>query len=252
MSKLNELIDHILVGKARTPEGLVSRARKWRKNAGIEADPFGVGNKKTGVPSTYRKVGPTCPVTCPWLENGCYAQDGKVKMASDKSSDDTDRSLMAAAGAMATAAKLGTVARLHVSGDFLRDGKVDVGYVLGLLDIAEELQDRGYEGIRAWAYTHIPPSEFEPYRALLQGAVEVLYSDVEEAGGAVVWEHSRIDELKARNPDVQVVKCLAQTTGGSRDCKSCGLCWKARDNDWLIAFDPHGPRVRKVRETLAS
>lgn len=247
----DELMSHILDGKATTPKGLALRARKWRKKHGVQSDPMGVGNKKTGVPSTYREVGPTCPATCPWLDNGCYAQGGRTALQSMAASDETERSLFAAAGAMAIAAKLGTVARLHVSGDFLRGGKVDAEYVFGLLDIGQELQGRGYPGVRAWAYTHIPPETFEPYREILEGVVEVLYSDQEVAGGAMVWEHSRIDELRSRNPETTVVKCLAQTTDGRRDCKSCGICWTAREANQLIVFDPHGGQQKKVRDTLA-
>lgn len=251
MEEIKAIIAHIMTGKAKTPRGLALRSRKWRKARGIESDPMGVGNKKTGVPSTYRRVGDTCPETCPWLDNGCYAQGGRVALQSKAASDATEQSLFAAASAMAIAAKTGTVARLHVSGDFLRDGNVDVEYVLGLLDIAEELQKRGYSGPRAWAYTHIDPVDFEPYRQLLRGRVEVLYSDVEVAGGAIVFPHARVEEVRERNPDLTVVKCLAQTTDGKRDCKSCGICWEAEANQQLIVFDPHGSREGRVRDLLA-
>lgn len=86
------------------------------------------GNEKTGpMANTYRKVGHTCPLTCPHMldedgnDGACYAlQQFFVRMHQNRA--EGERHAL-------DNAKRATYTRHHVSGDFYLDDQIDRDYV---------------------------------------------------------------------------------------------------------------------------
>lgn len=215
------------------------------KAAGRPRIVVGIANSKTGSPSTYRTVGPTCPTTCPYLGNGCYAQQGRVRRLGIISDTDTGAAITGTAIAMVAALRIGKTARLHVSGDFAREGVVDMGYVDGVRAVSRTLQ--GLAGVRwtSWAYTHLPDGAW--VKGLRDDGVAVRISDHDGEWGAIVVR-SR-DEARSLGS----VSCPAERTKASAPhspdkpscsrrvrvttCDQCTLCWTRPD--LTIAFTQH-------------
>ena len=114
--------------------------------------PAGEGNAKTAAGGTYRKVGETCPTTCP--QHGvCYAKNGKVGMQQARSVLDASAAWIGMARAIVMTN--GRTIRLHVSGDFGVDWMDAHNVVHGYVEIARTMQSLR-EGAVAWTYTHLP------------------------------------------------------------------------------------------------
>ena len=240
----NTLADY--VDGAKNLASANRRAHNWLKKAGLESTPYGIGNVKTAVASTYRPVGKTCPSTCPYLDSGCYAQGGNVRYAQSRASSDAAPGVLAATAAMIISARFKTLARLHVSGDFGSPcGSVDAEYVDGVCKAAKNVRERyGLESDIAWAYTHFSKADFEPFRVQLAAAgIVVLYSDRLEAGGAIVTPFDKVRTL-AKESGVKVAKCPAQLRKVA--CSDCLLCARSRELSLCIAFDPHGSQAKKA------
>ncbi len=251
METILRLVAELCVYQRSSPKALVEHGRRLAALYGLVCNPVGVGNAKTGAPSTYRPVGSTCP-KCPY-EKECYALGGHVRIHQARASPATDPSLTAAAIAMVAAARVGSPARLHVSGDFFEGGEVDVEYVLGLCEIAGAIRAQlPSSAPLAWTYTHIPVDVFEPHRLLLSSyGIEVLYSDCFAVGGAVVFPFEHIESLRAEHRELTFAKCRAQLDA-SVSCIDCGLCWEARKRRLTIVFDPHGHGEADLRAALVA
>lgn len=218
--------------------------RTWAKRNCIPHNPVGSDDSKTQVPSTYRPVGPTCPLDCPYLDNGCYAQQANVNIHQGRSSAELEPSFWSAAFAFIIAGRFGTLARLHVSGGFARpDGEVDSGYIYRLCELADWACDYFEVDKVAWSYSHFAPEVFSPYRALLSASgIEVIYSDQLRVGGAIVYPFELVPELRAQT-GLKLAKCPAQLSKHVT-CRSCGLCWRTREANVCVVFNPHGSGKR--------
>jgi len=248
-----EMSDLVAATKGRSLEQGIASGKRLFARLSLEVAPLGAGNSKTQVPSTYRPVGKTCPSSCPWLDNGCYAQQGHVRLVEKRSASEALPSIRSAALAMVVARHNKRLARLHVSGDFLEDGIVSMAYVTGLLAVAAEIHRLlpGREEL-AWSYTHLSQEEFGvSHRELQAAGILVLWSEQHRDGGAVVWEHARIQELRKAHPELRYVKCRAQLQD-EVSCASCDLCAQAvsAERRLTIVFDPHGARQKAVRDSL--
>lgn len=236
-----------LLGNSRIVDSnrLIGHGRELAADLDLPCDPVGAGNSKTGTPGTYRPVGPSCP-PCP-LDASCYARFGPVGIHQARASTDAAASVTAAMIAIVAAIRADTVARLHVSGDFYRHGHLSTSYLQLLIECAEVLRIvLAPTNPLAWTYTHVSRDEFEPWRLKLERVgIEVLYSGQHDVGGALVYPHERIAELRTARPDVTVVACPAQTRSVS--CRDCGLCWQARRTRLCIVFDPHGRGAPALR-----
>lgn len=231
---------------------LVDAIKSAATRLGLRYNPVGAENEKTGVPSTYRPVGSTCPADCRFLlDRSCYALSGNVREHQSRAADDPQASAVSFAIALYAAMLEGTFARLHVSGDFVGGGssaggsQIDARYVrliIGVLRIANVIWPQ-HLGPRAFGYTHVAREDFEAYREALDalGCV-ILYSDALEAGGAVSVPFEAVPELR-RAADIKIAKCPAQLAERVT-CASCSICPRSRQLGVAVAFDPHGGRKR--------
>lgn len=242
MQAILEALSPVINRTFPSQASLVAAGRKALQAAGVEPNPVGVGNAKTELPGTYRPVGASCPSTCALLGSGCYAQKGHVALAQNRAKVDLDKDLGAAALAMVAASKLPTPkpARLHVSGDLLKQGELDSAYIAGLQLLAPSIPSKS--PVKAYGYTHAKgPEVTEAIQDLKAAGIVIRPSldDKPEPGGAFVAEKGfrNFQELKLANPDTKLVKCREQVDGTS--CANCGICWDAKTASHCVIFAKH-------------
>ena len=206
--------------------------------------PVGDGDGKTASPGTYRPVGGTCPSTCPFLGNGCYAEGGNVAMHQRRAAAERNAALIGAAVAFVWARVTERVARLHVSGDVGQTW--DREYLRGLRDLAIEVntQSGALRGTPvAWSYTHhkMDRARLAALRTLASVGVHVRRSDHLGHNGVVVMPFAEVPAVR-RETGVRLAKCPAQLR--STNCADCTLCWTRPD--LTVVFDPHGQANKKA------
>lgn len=210
---------------------------------------------KTGTPGTYRPITldafgrTTCPRECPYTAD-CYAQQSFVGWHQSRASSEALPSLASAAIAMVLAKRIGTLARLHISGDFGKTSRlIDNEYIEGLLWLARKLRERWPAAAVAYTYTHFPVEKFiqADGRNLLQEmeevGISVRVSDKWGHNGAVVAPHSRIPEWR-KSTGLDLVLCPAQLTHNAVQCADCRLCWERPAK--VIVFEPHGSMKNSI------
>jgi hypothetical protein len=217
-------------------------------------------NAKLGpVSATYASQA-SCPRSCPWMGQGCYAEHGLVGYQTRRLNRSALRGALRIAEAEARAIDTLTgdrLLRLHVVGDARTDA---AARELGAA--ADRYTRRGNaprRGRKVWTYTH---SWRDVARESWGESVSVLASvetvrDAQEAMAAgyaaavVVAAFER--EGAYRIDGVTVVPCPHQTRGVT--CRDCGMCrddQRLRSAGLVIAFQAHGSGGAAVRQTLLS
>lgn len=218
------------------------------------------GSRK--VDATYASIEATCPKTCPFKGEGCYAQTGYVAITThrlDKRAGDSTAYQVAKeeADAINNSYNGGPVPsgrdlRIHVSGDCRGIKSAQV-----IAKAVDGWKKRG--GNQAWSFTHawknVPRSAW--------GSVSVLASvesvaDVKAAKAQgyapaiVVPEHPSDKAFYLKGSKTKFIPCPAQTRNVG--CTDCRLCFNA---DGLlarnagIAFAAHGAGAAKAKRRLA-
>jgi hypothetical protein len=217
-------------------------------------------NAKLGpVSATYASQA-SCPRSCPWYGNGCYAERGQVGWQTRRLNRSRVRAAARIAEAEARAIDALTgdrLLRLHVVGDTRTAAAARL-----LAAAAHRYARRGNaprHGRKVWTYTHAWRSVA---RASWGDAVSVLASvetvkearEAMRAGYAAAVVACAFERPSAYPIDgVTVLPCPNQTRGIT--CRECGLC---RDDDRLrsaglvIAFEAHGSGGASIRKTLMS
>ena len=227
-------------------EQMLSRARRLARRLDLPVNPLGSGTSKLGLAGNYRPVGPTCPPTCPLLDQGCYAQQGQVGMQQRRASSELLPSLTSAAIVMACSARYRQITRLHVSGDFYApSGELDLAYLCGLVNLATRLRQvlgKAVPDVIAYTYTH--GEDLGVWAMLLrQAGILVRHSGVLGMRGCIVEPFETLPELRAAHPDLTFARCRAQLDDITQ-CRDCKLCWERED--LTIVFAPHGSQKRRV------
>jgi hypothetical protein len=193
----------------------------------------------SGVGTTYRPVGLTCPTSCPLLNNGCYAQRGRVAIQQAAAKKD-EHSLFKLSG--------NTLVRHLVSGDWMRttkDGRkiLDRAFVRSVFDLHTTLP-----WLVGWGYTHaadkfrsagITPASF-PQNLQILASCETLEAKREH--NAHGWRTARvIQELSERQPDEFVCPVDAQKRKGipqekRTNCARCKACFATDRNIAFLKF----------------
>ena len=189
---------------------------------------------------TYRPVGPSCPASCPLLENGCYARRHLVGIQSK-------RSARRRTPASVEVLKLDGCSRVRwdVSGDNLQsDGSLDRDYVAAKL--AWHARNQGAISL---GYTHAPDvftqAGYGPNSNQWPAGFNLLASCHTDADAkrlcADGWRTARVV------PDDQtpIAKCerlcpvdLQKHRGKpvTTDCAKCRLCWGSEHQEKSIVF----------------
>jgi hypothetical protein len=120
---------------------------------------FSKGNEKLGDGCLVvsRAVGDTCPSSCDFLGNGCYAENTenifKNSRAVGLRNMITEKNLIRAM--IVEAIKKEVAIRWHERGDFFKNGELDMEYVGNIVWACESLLSEGKELPEMWVYSHI-------------------------------------------------------------------------------------------------
>ncbi len=211
------------------------------------------GNDKLGKNCVVnsRAVGDTCPPSCHYLDNGCYAQatEKRFPAARDKGIRNMITDANRLRSMLIYAAESGKSVRIHERGDFFIDGQVDEQYVANWKWALESIKSDGYDMADVWVYTHIYDSriaELESYginvyasvhnadelaEAKKAGLTKYAYCSTmkKRRGGSVdapkyvIWESERFLVCPEQRMGRKRVTC----TGG-KGTTACNWCVKGR------------------------
>lgn len=203
-------------------------------------------NTKLGqMGATYRKVGDSCPSSCPLLNNGCYAQSGKTAMHQKRAEISEGDGAKFQAWVSTTKAKL---IRLHVSGDFFSGDKPDKEYIDGVLKGFKARKD-----VVGYTYTHGWKKLSKRLNSLDNLTVNASTDNTQDrikavkAGWPVVMVVTDDEKRKSWMDEAtgkKVVVCPNQTSGIT--CNQCMLCAK-KHRPQIVAFKAHGALRKRVK-----
>lgn len=192
-----------------------------------------------GVGTTYRPVGATCPSDCPLLNNGCYAQRGRVAIQAKASATDKHELLKLAGN---------TLARHLVSGDWLKtlaSGRkvLDRALVKSVVDLHKKCP-----WLTGWGYTHaadefekagVRPADLPKNLHILASCDTAEQKATHNANG---WRTARVVEsAKDRQSDEFLCPVDAQKHKGvpaekRTNCARCKACFATDKNIAFIKF----------------
>lgn len=209
---------------------------------------FTVGlNRKLGkqVAVASRPVGDSCPSTCRFLNNGCYAERTEriYPVARRFTLDNMITESNRIYSMLRHALEKGIYVRLGERGDMGKDDKVDKEYVQNLKSAIELCIDKHGEIPYIWAYTHF----IDPYLVEHLSDYISLYASVhndediakaKKAGFKLFAYCSDVKyKRKGGNPKkVDGVQVCPNQINKDITCDKCGWCVKGRDN---IVFLSH-------------
>lgn len=131
------------------------------------------GNDKlgTGCVVVSRLVGDTCPSTCAFLNNGCYAEatEKQYKNVRPASAQNTITEVGRIRSMIIDAIKRGKSIRWHERGDWFLNGELDENYVNNVEVACASVIASGYTLPDMWFYTHVYNSrlvQLEKYMAV--------------------------------------------------------------------------------------
>lgn len=224
-----------------------------RKLAPQDSEPSNSGRRRP-LPrepfcaATTTSITATCPLTCPWMGNGCYEQAGtqqRRQFLLDEAAGSALDVIRAEAHLIKSwGVPLGRPLRLHVGGDVSCAAGAEL-----LADAARSWLARG--GGPVWVYTHrwreIPGACWGPI---------VAFASIEDPreGRAALRAGYRLALVVQEFPDgdrafttggVKYVPCVFETRGLS--CTQCGLCLGSLPPKTGIAFRVHGRDAGKAR-----
>ena len=207
-------------------------------------------NRKTGpIPVTTTSVN-SCPPSCSFKGNGCYAESGPLaihwRYVSEGRRGHTFDELLQEIGTLRRHA----LWRHNQAGDLTPEapGVIDARQLTRLA-----MANRGRRG---FTYTHYPPTPANQAAILnanrlgftVNLSAETLaqadaYADLGVAPVVVVLPHDAT--TSARTPaGRQVIVCPAST--GNSDCLNCGIC-QQRDRAAIVGFPAHGSGASRVQ-----
>jgi hypothetical protein len=209
-------------------------------------------NPKLGNVSATYATQVTCPVTCPFLHSGCYAENGFIGgFITKRLNRGVLHGLTPVDIAANEAAGIDRLEgdrdlRLHVVGDSPTIAGTKI-----LADSARRYAARG--GHKVWTYTHawvdLPRAAWGPGSVLAscETEAEVLHAAARGYATALVVSEHPTDRLHPSG-ELQLLPCPEQTRGVS--CAKCRLCMddgRLRERRITIAFAAHGSRPSKAK-----
>ena len=209
-------------------------------------------NVKTGPIPVTTTSAKTCPDTCPFKKNGCYADGGPLALHWQKVTDGQRGDSWSTFIDKVKGFKVGQLWRHNQAGDLAGDGK--------RLDAAanEELAHAN-KGRRGFTYTHYNVLTDKHNARVVQRLNELGFT-VNLSGNSLTHADALCDldvapvtvvlpETQTTNTTTpkgrKVVVCHA-TIKDNVSCATCQLC--ARQRDSIIGFPAHGVSKRKANE----
>jgi hypothetical protein len=212
-------------------------------------------NRKIGNVATTYASQASCPKSCPFFNNGCYAESGftgfTTRRLNKATTDFTTEQDVANSEASVIDRMSGKLPlRLHVVGDCATpEAAATVSAAAG------RYIERG--GQKVWTYTHA----WRKVNRKHWGKVSVLASTESVHGirmarkrgyaAAIVVESHPADGKAYTLDGEKIIPCPEQTRGLT--CDQCRLCWNdesLKKRKATIAFAAHGQSEAKVVEKL--
>lgn len=227
------------------------------------------GNSKTRVPTTTTS-NDSCPPSCGFMNNGCYAEGGPLGMLWRKLSITTPGDTFENGKAKIQTYDLDGLLRKIKSiprGMLWRHNQAGDLPGIGANIDAESLAEivKANRGKRGWTYTH------KPYLGKNKAAIDAANRDGFTINvSANSAEHAA--KLKAANPDlpvvcvlpieaenqrvinqdgVKILVCPATRPGSTLTCAACGLCQIATRRS-VVGFPAHGASKKKAAAIAAA
>ncbi len=215
------------------------------------------------VASSYVSISATCPSSCPFKDNGCYAQAGQTHLIMGRL-DRAGRALSPLTVTRAEAAAIGALWPRGVPQDGAaggRDFRLHVGGdtsctrgTRALADAVETLHGRGLGD--AWSYTHrwrtIPREAWGSIRVLASVETSREIVEAKRRGYAPALT---VDVARSEQPyqigGVRMIPCPYESTPKQPTCSQCRLCLRdLSDTNEGIVFSVHGNDAKLARRSL--
>ena len=214
------------------------------------------GNKKTGfMPVTYNSR-LSCPDSCIFKNNGCYADNYHTALNWDKVTSGQRGGTFKELLNNIKALKPGTIWRACVAGDIPSNNKGEISrtYIKGITE--------ANKGLKGYTYTHNRLDIGENITLLKtankQGfTVNISVESEAAADNAVLNSLPAVIVVKSneqrhtwftKNKN-KILVCPAQTSG--KNCIDCQLC-QHRPKQLIIAFKAHGNQAKRIDKILDS
>ena len=205
-------------------------------------------NKKTGMVSATYVSQATCPTSCSFFNNGCYAEGGRVGITTHKlnKSEIIDPNTIADMEAAAIKTLTGArPLRVHVVGD------CTTPYAASVVGKAMVEYPNA-----AWTYTHawqdVKASDWQEANVLASCESIEEVDTAKKRGYATALVVDKFESTKLYKKDgVSILPCREQTNG--IQCVNCKLCFnveKLKKHNITIGFEAHGINKKKVIESI--
>ena len=214
------------------------------------------GNKKTGfMPITYNSR-LSCPDSCIFKNNGCYADNYHTRLNWDKVTSGQRGGSFRELLQNIKNLKPNTIWRACVAGDIPsnKKGEISRTYIKGITE--------ANQGLKGYTYTHNRLDIGENISLLKtankQGFTVNISTETEAAADNAVLnnlpavivvkstEKRRSWFTKNKN---KILVCPAQDETKNVNCIDCGLC-QSRPKNLIIAFKAHGNQAKKIDKIL--
>ena len=212
------------------------------------------GNKKTGfMPVTYNSR-LTCPDSCIFKNNGCYADNYHTRLNWDKVTSGQRGGSFKELLNNIKALKPGTIWRACIAGDIPsnKKGEISRTYIKGITE--------ANQGLKGYTYTHNGLDVGENISLLKtankQGFTVNISTETEAAAdNAVLNNLPAVIVVKSTEKrhrwftknKYKILVCPAQTSGVN--CIDCQLC-QHRPKNLIIAFLAHGNMSKLIDKIL--
>ena len=214
------------------------------------------GNKKTGfMPVTYNSR-LSCPNSCIFRNNGCYADNYHTALNWDKVTSGQRGGTFKELLNNIKALKPGTIWRACVAGDIPSNNKGEISrtYIKGITE--------ANKGLKGYTYTHNRLDIGENISLLKtankKGFTVNISTETEAAAdNAILNSLPAVMVVKSTETRLswftknknKILVCPAQTNGVN--CIDCQLC-QHRPKQLIIAFKAHGNQTKKIDKILDS
>jgi len=194
-------------------------------------------NVKTGPIPVTTTSAKTCPDTCPFKKNGCYADGGPLALHWQKVTDGQRGDSWSTFIDKVKGFKTGQLWRHNQAGDLAGDGK--------RLDAAanEELAHAN-KGRRGFTYTHYNVLTDKHNARVVPPDRKSTLCDLDIAPVTVVLPETQT--TNTTTPKGRKVVVCPATIKDNVSCATCQLC--ARQRDSIIGFPAHGVSKRKAND----
>ena len=209
-------------------------------------------NAKMGlVSATYAPI-QSCPKTCPFLNNGCYAQTSfcgmwlhRLNKAAKETKKEYPRDIAREEAKLIKKMKGNRPLRLHVVGDCRTNAAAET------IAKACKVYSSKYNQ-PVWTYTHA----WRDVNREAWGDVSVLAScetikqcyEAIERGYTTSMVYPNTFTKSIKIGKLKLIPCLEMTKGIK--CSDCKLCFSDNNKNRVICFFPHGSGAEKVKQTI--